>query len=154
MNTKPKEKKELRLLTKMKNSWVFGLVADKVQAALVWYFTTLLPARPNVKKDSWGEKFETQRQCFKTWPGPAGRPGPVAGPGLRKKQVRNWPGQTGSTRDPTGPAKPGWDPDLFFFIFSCSKRRCFGLLQLKGQNNKSRETNHECIAEQRSEKKT
>jgi hypothetical protein len=52
VNTKPKEKKELRLLTKMKNSWVFGLVADKVQAALVWYFTTLLPARPNVKKDS------------------------------------------------------------------------------------------------------
>jgi hypothetical protein len=51
VNTKPKEKKELLLLTKMKNSWVFGLVADKVKAALVWYFTTLLPARPNVKKD-------------------------------------------------------------------------------------------------------
>jgi hypothetical protein len=124
------------------------LVADKVQAALVWYFTTLLPARPNVKKDSWGEKFETQRQCFKTRSGPAGRPGLVAGPGLRKKQVRNWPGQTGSTRDPTSPAKPGWDPDLFIFIFSCSKRRRYGLLQLKGQNNKSRGTNALQNAEQ------
>jgi len=40
-------------------------------------------------------------------PGP-GRPGSVAGPGLREKQAGNWPGRPGgSTRDPAGPATPG-----------------------------------------------
>jgi hypothetical protein len=39
-------------------------------------------------------------------PGP-GRPGPMVGPGLSKKQAGNWPGQTRSTRDPAGPATPG-----------------------------------------------
>ena len=53
-------------------------------------------------------------------PGP-GRPGPMVGPGLSKKQAGNWPGQTRSTRDPAGPATPGWDPGLFFYIYSYAR---------------------------------
>ena len=61
-------------------------------------------------------KFRTKNQCFKTRPGPAGRPGSEAGPGLSQKQAGTWPGRPGgSTRDPADPAKPGWDPGIFFF---------------------------------------
>jgi hypothetical protein len=67
-------------------------------------------------------KFRTKNQCFKTWPGPAGRPGSEAGPGLSQKQAGNWPGQTRSPRR-ADPAKPGWDPGIFFFISSCPKRQ-------------------------------
>jgi hypothetical protein len=74
-------------------------------------------------------------------PGP-GRPG--LWPGLSKKQAGNWPGETRSTwRVGSGPGRLGQTrlrPSLIF-IFSWPKRRCFGLLQLKGQNEKSRGTN-------------
>jgi hypothetical protein len=75
-------------------------------------------------------------------PGP-GRPGSVAEPGLREKQAGNWPGQTRSARP-----HPAETRVYFFFISSCPKRRRFGLLQLKGQNNKSRGTNALQNAEQ------
>jgi len=125
---------------------------------------------------SWGNKSQQiqkinnlRKKLLKTThsvlrPGPArrvnpgpGRPGPVAGPGLSKKQAGNWPCQTRSTRrvDP-GPGRPGQTrlrPGFIFFIFLCPKRRRFGLLQLKGQNNKSKRR-ITSIAEQRSEKKT
>jgi len=84
-------------------------------------------------------------------PGP-GRPGPVAGPGLSKKQAGNWPGQTRSTRrvDP-GPGRPGQTrlrPGFIFFIFLCPKRRRFSLLQLKSQIPKRQEQRDEhCRAE-------
>jgi hypothetical protein len=61
-------------------------------------------------------------------PGP-GRPGPVAGPGLSKKQVGNWPGQTRSTRrvDPG----PGWDPGLFFIYILMPKTTLFWPFTIK-----------------------
>jgi len=80
-------------------------------------------------------------------PGPARRvdPGSVVGPGLSKKQARDWLGQTRSTRRADlGPGRPGQTrlrPEFIFFISSCPKRRRFGLLQLKEQRD-------ECIAEQ------
>jgi hypothetical protein len=70
-----------------------------------------------------GQKWKMQNRCcghsFETRPGPASRPGSVAGPGLSKKQAGN----------------------LYICIYIWSKRRRFGLLQLKGQNEKSRGTN-------------
>jgi hypothetical protein len=65
-------------------------------------------------------------------PGPArrvnlgpGRPGPVAGSGLSKKQAGNWRDQTRSTRrvDP-GPGRPGQTrlrPGFIFFLYSYAR---------------------------------
>ena len=74
-------------------------------------------------------------QCFKTWTGPAGRPGPGTGQGGGKNPFGSWPGETRSTRqvDP-GPGPPGWDPVYFFYILIDVKRRRFGLC-FKGQND-------------------
>jgi len=59
---------------------------------------------------------KTQRscQCFKTRPGPAGRPGSVAGPGLSKKP--SWELARPDPVDP-GPGRPGQTrlrPGFFF----------------------------------------
>jgi hypothetical protein len=65
--------------------------------------------------------FTNNNHSFETRPGPAGRPGSVAGPGLSKKQARNWPGETRSTRrvDP-GPGRPGQTrlrPGFYIYIY-------------------------------------
>jgi hypothetical protein len=50
-------------------------------------------------------------------PGPAWWGDPGLWPGLSKKQARNWPGETRSTRR-VGSGKHGWDLALFFiYIF-------------------------------------
>jgi hypothetical protein len=92
--------------------------------------------------------IDSPHHSFKTRSGPAGRPGSVAGPGLSKKQAGNWLGQTRSTRrstrDPVARANSA-ETRVYFFLYiythSWPKRRCFGLLQLKGQNEKSRGMN-------------
>ena len=66
-------------------------------------------------------------------PGP-GRPGPGTGPGGGKNPLESWPGDSGSTRDPDHPVKPGWDTVYFFFRLIDVKRRRFGLC-FKGQND-------------------
>jgi hypothetical protein len=64
--------------------------------------------------------FEVHGHCFKTQPGPTGRPrpgrpGPGIGPGLSKNQLGIWPGKTWSTREPEDPGKPSWDP-IYIYI--------------------------------------
>jgi len=60
-----------------------------------------------------------------------GRPEPGTGPDWGKNSLGNWPGKTRSTRNPIHPAKPGWDPVNFFFIFTIIKRVLLNLLPIK-----------------------
>jgi len=70
-------------------------------------------------------------QSFKTWTGPAGRPGPRTGPGGGKNPLGNWPDKTRSIK----PGRPGiWstlsnpsETGQFFFILAVIKRHRFGL---------------------------
>ena len=78
-------------------------------------------------------------------PGP-GRPGSVAGPGLREKQVGNWPGQTWSTRDPAGPA----ETQVYFFYILMPETTSFWPFTIK--RPKRQEQRDECIAECRATK--
>ena len=84
----------------------------------------------------YGHELWSFEQCFKTRPGPAGRPGSVAGPGLSKKQAGNWPGQTRSTRrvDP-GPGRPGQTrlrPGfIFFYILMPETTRAEGRMHCR-----------------------
>jgi len=65
-----------------------------------------------------GERYEIRGfyHCYKTRPGPAGRPGGWTGPGLIKDRLWQQPGQTLATQrvDP-GPGRTRTRLDLFFF---------------------------------------
>ena len=85
--------------------------------------------------------FTNNNHSFETRPGPAGRPGSVAGPGLSKKQARNWPGETRPTRVNSAETRV-----LYICVCVCvcvTETMSFSTFTIKRPNSKTRRAENE-----------